>query len=185
MKTDDLFVENRKEVNELAKLKLPLKKSTIETLLSKATTRNTDYYSMIQMWRGKIIERVFAVRLNRKRMPEYQEVMRRIEGNSLAINRNVYFGQMAGYRTVWSDTRPSRWYFDMDNYYNQWYISSMNYFNVYIRYLFTLNDIKKIDQSLQYCAWNGQPVIYFITLYRKYPEIEMLSKLGLNRLMYN
>lgn len=185
MKTSDLFIENRKEINDLAKLKMPLKKSTVESLLSKAYSRYTSYYSMIQMWRGKIIERVFAVRLNRKNQPEYQEVMRRIEGNSAAIIRNVYFSQMAGYKTVWKDTYPSVWYFDKKRDTDVWYITTWNYFNVCIHSLFTLDDIKEMDPTLKYCAWNGQSIIYFVTLYRKYPEIEMLSKLKMSRLMFN
>lgn len=186
MKIKDYFINNKKEITALSKLKLPLKKSTEKLLLSKPTTKDIEYYSLIQLWRGKIIERVFAVRLKRKLKPEYQEVIRRIEGNGLIITRNMYYGNLCGYRTVWDETRPSPYHFNKETAYNVWFVDYIQYYNVWIKeYLFTMDDIAAIDSSLKYCAWRKQPIIDWVTIYRKHPEIEMISKVGLDRLLYN
>ena len=186
MKLDEIFTANYKEIDRLADLKLPLKKSIVDKILTYAYSRQTTYCSLVQMWRGKIIERTFAVRINRKKQPEYQEVVRKIEGNNTAIRKNMYFSQMAGYKTVWKDTYPSAWSFDKKRDTDVWYHCRVTDFGVYRHFITTMNELKEIDPTLKYCAWNEQQdIIYYVTLYRKYPEIEMLSKLGLYRLMYN
>lgn len=186
MKVSDFFVENKKEITSLSKLKLPLKKSTENIILSKAIHKTAEYVSLVQLWKGKIIERVFAVRLNRKCKPEYQEVIRRVEGNSLILDRNMYITWMTGSKVVWKDSRPSEWYFNKEKCFNKWFIDGKNNFNVWIKeYLFTNEDLTKLDPSLKYCFWNKQCIIDYVTIYRKYPELEILSKLGLNRVMYN
>ena len=88
MKIDDFYIENGKEINALAKVKLNISKNLEKLLLSKPTNGYTEYYSIIQKWRGKIIERVFAVRLKRGATPQYQEVIRRVEGNKLILTKN-------------------------------------------------------------------------------------------------
>lgn len=184
MKLDDFYVENEKEIKTLKKLKLPINKSTEKLLLSKASTGYTEYYSIIQKWRGKIIERVFAVRYKRK-TPQYQEVIRRVESNKFILTKNIYCSTMGGYICVWEDSRPSAYNFDKDIAYNKWFTSYINYYNVYQKHLFTQEDLIKLDDTLKYCNWCDEPVIEYITMYRKYPEIEILSKLGYKRLRYN
>ena len=88
MKIDDFYVENKKEINALSKVKLNISKELEKLLLSKPTNGHTEYYSIIQLWRGKIIERVFAVRTFRGK-PEIQEVIRRIEGNKKILVKNM------------------------------------------------------------------------------------------------
>lgn len=186
MKVKDFFIVNKKEINALKKLKLPLKKSIEQYILQHAPEKGTEYYSIIQNYKGKILERVFAVRSFRKK-PEYQEVIRRIEGNGLVLSRNMYFTNMAGYVTVWRNSKPRYYYFNMEDF-DEWYAFDQCHFHRYSNRLYTLKDLIELDPSLKYCAWNGdynQNIIDYVTIYRKYPEIEMLSKLGLNRLIYN
>lgn len=184
MKIDDFYVENKKEINALSKVKLNISKELEKLLLSKPTNGHTEYYSIIQMWRGKIIERVFAVRTFRGK-PEIQEVIRRIEGNKKILVKNMYFSQMCGYRCVWSNTKPSYYLFDLKREYNEWLYSNIAYYNVFTYQLFTFDDLIKLDDTLKYCNWKGEPIIEYITMYRKCPEIEILSKLGYKRLRYN
>lgn len=187
MKVKDFFIVNKKEINDLKKLKLPLKKSTEQYILEHAPEKGTECYSIIQNYKGKILERVFAVRIFRKK-PQYQEVIRRIEGNGLVLSRNMYFTNCSGYVIVWSNSKPSGYYFNMECF-NEWYAYDQCYFHKYSVNLYTLKDLIELDPSLKYCAWNGehnnQNLIDYVTIYRKYPEIEMLSKLGLDRLIYN
>lgn len=182
MKISDIYVDNEKEINALKKLKLPINKSTEKIILSEAST-NTSYYSLIQKWHGKIIERVFAVRLFRNK-PECQEVIRRIEGNKFILIKNLYYSCMGGYRCVWSNSKPTSYYWnELDR--DKWLIAYVNYYNVYVHRLYGLEDLIKLDDTLKYCNWCDEPIIEYITMYRKYPEIEILSKLGYERLRYN
>ena len=184
MKIDDLFEENLKELKALSKLKLPINKSTQKLLLSQNLDKRTSYFSIIQMWRGKIIERTFAAR--NKKIPEYQEVIRRIEGNSSCLVRNMYYGSMSGYRVVWEETKPPYYYFDKKNELDKWYINDKKFYRVTTQKLFTLQNIINCDASLKYCAWNSEMSIAdYITIYRQYPEVEMLSKLNLLYLTSN
>ncbi len=182
MKLEDLFVENKKEITALSKLKLPITKKLEKLLLSKPTSGYTEYYSIVQLWRGKIIQRVFATRLRCKK-PQYQEVIRRIEGNSEVLVRNMYFVKIAGYKTVW-DEKSNTYYFS-DSDFNLWWTSQHKYFKVYNEPLYTLEDLATLDPSLKYCGYSGTNIIDWITIYRKYPEIEMLAKLKMENLALN
>ena len=187
MTFSDFCIANDKEIKQLIKLKLPLKKSTEKLILSLPTSKQTEYYMIIQSWRGKIIERTFAARLNRKGIPEYQEVQRRVEGNSVVGERNIYIGKMCGVRTVWKETKPSYYMFsEVDR--DKWHaMSNINCCKIYrAKYLSTLDDLINLDPSLRYCAWpTNWDVIEYVTIYRKYPEVEMLAKLGLYKPMFN
>lgn len=183
MKISDFYVDNEKEINALKKLKLPINKSTEKLLLSKPTSGYAEYYSLIQKWRGKIIERVFAVRLFRNK-PQYQEVIRRIEGNGLILVKNMYDTYYCGYNVVWDNSKPSPYCWN-EYYRDKWFYTSIKFYNVRTKHLFTLEDLIKLDDTLKYCNWCDEPIIEYITMYRKYPEIEILSKLGYERLRYN
>ena len=185
MKIDDFYVENKKEINALSKVKLNISKELEKLLLSKPTNGHTEYYSIIQKWRGKIIERVFAVRLKRGATPQYQEVIRRVEGNKLILTKNIYLNCCGGYICVWEESRPSPYNFDKERAYNKWFDSYIFYYNVFTTPLFTFDDLIKLDESLKYCNWKGESIIEYITMYRKCPEIEIISKLGYERLRYN
>ena len=139
MKIDDLFEENLKELKVLSKLKLPINKATQSLILSQNLDKRTKYFSIIQTWRGKIIERTFAAR--NKKISEYQEVIRRIEGNSFCLVRNMYYGSMSGYRVVWKETKPPYYYFDKKKDLDEWYVFDKKYYRVETQALFTLENI--------------------------------------------
>lgn len=183
MKVSDFFTKDAKELERLSKLKLPLKKSTEKLLLSKPTNKYACYYSLVHLWRGKIVERVFATRVNRKGIREYQEVIRRIEGNEYILTKNIYLSAIGGYKTVWKDRKVNNWYFTEENR-DKWYVEYRDY-NLFIQHLFTDKDLAALDPSLKYCAFKNGNVIDWVTIYRKYPEIEMISKLNMPRLIVN
>ena len=184
MKVDDLYEKNNKELRALSKLKLPISKSIQKLILSQELNSHTKYFSIIQLWRGKIIERIFAAR--NKKIPEFQEVIRRIEGNKNCIVRNMYYGFVCGYKIVWKDSKPSYYYFDKKTDMDKWYIYDKSYYQIETTRLYSIQDVIELDPSLKYCAWNGKVhLMNWITIYRKFPEIEMLSKLNLEYLISN
>lgn len=185
MKVANFFVPNRKEINHLLKLKLPLNKTTKKLLLSQNANGKSTFYSLVQNFQGKILERVFAVRKRKNKDPEFQEVIRRIEGNSEILVKNMYFSATGGYQVVWPDSRPAYYLFNMLDDFDEWLIYDYKYYKVFVYYLFDLQKLIDIDPTLKYCSWECQHIIDYITIYRKYPEIEMLSKLHILYLMYN
>lgn len=186
VKINDLFIENKSELKKLAKLKLPLTKEIKKLLVLQETELHTTYYSLIQKWQGKILERTFAVRM-KKNIWECQEVMRRLEGNNEILIRNMYYTGQMGYRTVWKDTKPSYYLFDKDKDLNVWYCYDRKYFNVG-RIVLNAENIADIDSTLKYCSYKSNGIIgiaNYITIYRSYPEIEILAKLNLYQLLHS
>lgn len=182
MKVSDLFVRNTKEIVALSKVKMKLTKSLEEKILSMPEYNNRGYYSLVQLWRGKIIERIFAVRTFRGKK-EYQEVIRRIEGNTLCLVKNMYFSYCGGYITVWHNSRPSPYCFDKNKAFNVWFQEPRQYYQVMKIPLYKLEDVKQLDPSLKYCAWSNKVnLIEWISIYRIYPEIEILGRLNLQGL---
>lgn len=184
MVVDDLFEKDYKVLLPLSKLKLPIKKSIEKIILSQnynddiTSIKNTNFFSIVEMWKGKILERTFAVRFKKNKDPEYQEVIRRLEGNSYCLIRNMYFSKMAGYRVVWKDSKPSYYLFNVNNF-GKWIVYDKKYFRIITTRLYTLEDIVSLDFSLKYCFYNGGiSLCDYITIYRRFPEIEMLSKLN-------
>lgn len=181
---DDLFIENKSELRKLAKLKLPLAKETKKLLLSQEAESYTTYYSLIQKWQGKILERTFAVRM-KKNILGCQEVMRRLEGNNEVLIKNMYYTGQMGYKVVWKDTKPAYYLFDKDKDLNVWYCYDRKYFNVWSKVL-NAENIADIDSTLKFCSYKTNYIIgiaNYITIYRSYPEIEILAKLNLYHLL--
>lgn len=185
MKVNDYFKENQTELRILSKLKLKIDNETEMDILENFCLEKTPkYYSFLQLWRGKIIKRVFACRLF-KGNKEYQEVIRRVEGNSLILVRNMYFSNMAGYRSVWKESKPRYYYFNMSDY-NLWFLASNKHYNFYSNK--KLQTLAELDENLKYCGLNfnsNVDVIDFISIYRKEPQIEILAKLNRLDLLYN
>ena len=156
-KINDLFIENKSELKKLAKLKLPFTKEIKKLLVTQEAELHTTYYSLIQKWQGKILERTFAVRM-KKNIWECQEVMRRLEGNNEILIRNMYYTGQMGYRTVWKDTKPSYYLFDKDKDLNVWYCYDRKYFNV-VRIVLNAENIADIDSTLKYCSYKSNGII--------------------------
>lgn len=156
----------------------------MEILENHCISKNTTYFSFLQNVGGKIMQRVFACRIFRRKK-EYQEVVRRIEGSYEIYVKNMYYARMAGYRTVWPNTKPKFYYFN-ESYRDKWLAYSYDYFNVFCVNYF--QNISEIDPSLKYCGLTlpaNISVIDFITIYRKEPIIEILAKLHRLDLMHN
>lgn len=188
MTTDDLFVEDRKELIALSKLKMPLKKEQLQRLKDILCVSGYTYYAtLICKWRGKIVERYFAGRCRKNKHAEIQEVERRIEGNSLILTKNIYLTGASGYCVFWENSKDN-FYFGKTAY-SKWFIENKKYYRVGHFILYNDEEITKLDESLKYCHFVGDvdtgighycSFTEWVTIYRKFPEIEMISRLGIN-----
>lgn len=201
MKINDLFMgsdtENKqeyykaiKECESLAKLKLkPIKKKDIAYMEEKAE-RTTNYITLLDSYKGKIVERIIAY-IRRNKKLHYKEVQRLIEGNYYCCARDLYCGSICGNRVVWEWTRPSYYYWNWRDF-GVWFVSRR--FTIYGNRRYNVEDIAKIDNSLKYCGfrveeyWGRYTYNYltdYITIYRKYPILEMLGKLKMETYTHN
>lgn len=132
----------------------------------------------IQLYRGQLLERIFALRKKKKKII-HQEVIRYFEdGRIYYKNLRLTFG---GYRATWPDTR--KWYYDSFNYEpNEIFYYTSYHFNIGALNQFTFDDVLKLRPEYKYCAWQGyNSFIDFAIEYNKCPYVEMLNKLGLKR----
>ena len=101
-----VFVENEKEINALMKAKLrPITKKMENDMINYGNYKKNGYTqwfcSYIDMFRGKVVERVFNVRQYRRRKEDYRirECLRRIEGNTLCCKSGCLSKDIWGHFT--------------------------------------------------------------------------------------
>lgn len=184
MKYDFYFKDNKTEINRLSKLKLKLTKEQEEMILSHKYSR---FISIIQLWNNKILERTFAIR-NRNGKTQYQEVKRAIEGNKNILIKNINYIAMGNYIVCWSKKEAIKKCYYFNKYdFDLWQIDDISRYsfnNAYRNY--TINDLINLDSSLKYCSYDEtMSAIMYVSMYRKQPKVEMLSKIGLTHLMNN
>ena len=146
--------------------------------------RKTQFASILDKAGGKIVERIFAFRYNKKiDLLEIKEVIRRSEDNEIILVKDMDFTTMGGYRCLWQDSKTSWYsYYRCDGLWNE---RSIKHFNVNRFHLFTAEDLTKLDPTLKYCNYKSGDVIAYINTYRRYPELEFLSKLNIEFLAYS
>ena len=152
------------------------------------------YVSTYQIWHKKLIKRTFAVKkVNRKIL--VQEVCRKMEGGKYSILCHIENRSMAGNIVDWTkdgkwETKRLAWATCCGWYYggkNNWNFDGSSI-------MCDLEGYKKLMEKLEipYCAYdhpnfdNYRPYFDFlkyIELYRKYPKIELLVKLGAPQLI--
>jgi hypothetical protein len=148
--------------------------------------KQTQFAVSIDFFEGRFLERTWAFRRNKKkpgRPLEVKEVVRRLEGLDIVLVRDVYFTNLGGYNAIW-EKKKTYSYHGYREPSNVWYQEDARYFRLDDFVLYTLEDAIKLDPSIKYCAYpRFGGFIPYITIYRKYPEIEMLSKFGLSHLV--
>lgn len=164
------FIEQRK-ISPVMWLKI------IEEYGNRKFTSDT-YVSFFELFEGKVFERIIAMKYDYKNNRQrYQEVVIRCEGCKFIMTKNIYLSGMGGYRVVWDNSNPSKYYWNKNN--KDMWISDYRYKLFILNYL---NFPQEIDETLKYCGFNENidNGSEYITVYRVFPEIEILGKLKLN-----
>lgn len=153
--------------------------------------RKDQFITFFEMFEGKFLERVIAFRFdNRKNEPlKYMEVSRKIEGQKNKALRNIY-STMAGPHVCWSYERKlnSYWSYYEDKRDDIWYkVSCFNY-TLYGYSLQSFQDLIKLDPNIKYCGFDYcnkgmHGFIEYITIFRRFPEVEMYAKKGIYHLV--
>ena len=134
----EIYKENREEIERLAKsnLLVPLNlREKINQILYLKKDNRTEYISTLELWEGKFLERVFAFKLDRRKKGLdqiiYKEVSRILEGNSDKLIKDLYFANMSGYHTLWTNKQSSYYSYYCDRTLNaEFRTTSQCYFNV-------------------------------------------------------
>lgn len=155
-----------------------------------ADPSNTFYYSFVDLFEGRILERVFAVRHCRKQT-YCKEVLRRLEGLEVCLMKEFYISH-AGFRNYWNmNTIWSKKTIESDESKGiiGWHPIYLEYtFNrIYGTKLYKPSDIVELDKSLQYACLDiitekRVDIIKYISFYRKYPSVEFFVKLDILKL---
>lgn len=190
MKYSDIFKDD--PLLEELKGDLPL---SLENKIKLFETRmqycdRSAYISVMELYKGKFLERVFAFRRNRKsrkyRFQECKEVMRILEGSDQVLVRDMLVSRIGGYRVIWERKRYSYyWIVEPDGIWEVERRKRWTFSNWIHAYCF--DDLVAMDPTLKYCGLNHlrfwpDRVTDFITFYRIWPGIEMLCKHGLAHL---
>ena len=143
------------------------------------------FIKWLQWWHGKLIIRTFAFKCQRKGTNPilWTEVERAVVGEEYAIQKNIYYTQMGGYRAVFSDTKKiSTNYYGYTYYYfapedfDVWHTEkAAGLYGEYINvdYIFTLKKYK-------YCGYSGkQDLKQYLEAYDKDHTVEYFGKAGL------
>lgn len=138
-----------------------------------------EYYSFLQIFRGKFIERIYASKLTKTYGLQIQEVAVFAEnGDTYSKNCNYNPWSVCAFITI--DFKKSTMVHDLHKGDVLFIIDKIRR-----KELFTLDDAVKLDPTIKYCGYVENPYIGFIkyiSLYRKHPIGEMIMKLKLFRL---
>lgn len=157
---------------------------------------NYQLYYFLEKYRGKLLVRGFLVAANfdwRKKNPVkstyIQEIYRAYEGLDSAVSRGVYvttstwsYGKTLHYYEVPDYTLFSQNYYA--TYYNgAWKKTKIEAYDEFSHKMYTASDVLELKPELKYSQFDVEKdhPISFAAKYQKYPEIEMLRKLGMKK----
>ncbi len=151
------------------------------------------YVSTYQIWHNKLIKRTFAAKEANKKIL-IQEVCRKMEGGKFSILCNIENRSMAGNIVNW--TENGKWENKRISFAdNGWYFGSKNSWNFETAAIMCdLDGYRKLMEELDipYCAYDHPnfdnyrayfDFLKYSEIYRKYPKIELLVKLGAPQLI--
>ena len=193
MKLDDLFINKSVDLKELATtLKIYTLDDFWEHLPSFKDFKNTYYLVKSEVLNdfdgNKIIDRIFAFTY-RKGNILWQEVIRKFEDSNLCLVKNMYLtsGCAAGYHVAWN-RKTKNYYFDYEYDLDIWYEYDKRFGDgLYTKNITTKEEYQSIidkRSDLKYLSWNFKGLLsYLVTVYKYYPELEVLEKLDLPQLI--
>ena len=174
------------EAKELAKADLPEPEQLRHFIYAstdyrtRRTMKISRFVSTIELWNGKLIQRVFGFRSSttqrRKWDMEVREVCRYLEGFNHCLLRDVWSDMYSGHHVEYDRT------YQQDEF---WIHEGKPWsFFGYIMY----DESKMIEQlNIPYCQYHNEnnksylSFFHYICLYRKEPKIELLVKSGLSQ----
>lgn len=189
MKLDDLFVETAySSMNGFMKLKNYELEDFINYLPNYEFKQNIYLIKseVVKEIVGKpIVDRVFAFTYRKGKLL-YQEIIRKFESCKYCSVKNMYFGDGFGYRVAWNKTNNYYWMHDRD--YGYWLEYSKDFGDgLWTTNITTKEEYEEIlakRPDLKYLSWNFKGYLsYLATIYKTYPELEILEKLDLLQLM--
>lgn len=162
----------------------------IEALIRRKDTLTQDgrtrYYKYLAIWHKELVQITVAVRNKQEKWYCKQVAVHGLYTN-IAFSKDINLVMCGGYITSWYSEhltrnkpcyKPGVWYESDDKYYHLLFAPIVNAQEIYAK-------IKTYPQ-FKYSAielYNGDNPIEYLRKYQQYPQLEMLSKLGLSHLM--
>lgn len=162
-----------------------------ETNYRTTKTCGTYYVNTLQKWRGKLLMRTFAVYVPKCDARPYnmkiQEVCRRLEGEKEVLLCQIENLSMSGRKVYYTETGEWVTTKDSNNYYS-WYTGNRKNWWFFDYGMYDIDEwINKLN--IPYCGYNSPnykyklPFFQYYELYKQYPKIELLAKMGWGHLI--
>ena len=143
-------------------------------------TPRTEYCGWLQKLNGEVIYRVWAYKTTKSKGQQRREVIRSILGNDFLIYRDMYLSYMGGYKIVFKpeSSKSENWYgYSYYSYseedFGRWYVDKKIGVCVHI-----INEELLKDTKFKYSGYNGGDILNWMRVYKQYPQVEYLGKLG-------
>ena len=134
------------------------------------------FYAYLAIWSKELVKVTVAVKNHKKQWYCKQVAVHGIDSEKCAI-KDIVFNCISGYSIGWYDMNiqtNKKWFED-----SEWYEAEDKYFDPWA-YIINKDFITKITEFKYsaYDVYQGCDVLQYLRLYRKYPQIELLIKLG-------
>ena len=155
------------------------------------STVNEFYFSKYELWRGRLIKRVFYVcqRWEHKEKVYYRiyEVQRYLAGSKNKLNRWIYNASFAGIRPIyWKRYEDSVWFKTSSEKYSISEVKYNAWNNAYDYTYYSVNRFMPLlkESIHKYCGFeesglNTTALWWFLYQYEKHPQMEFIAKMGL------
>ena len=144
---------------------------------------NTRYYSYLTKIDGELCKITVAVKYHNEKFYYKQCAIHGVKSEK-GLVKDMVFTPIAGYHTGFyaeGISKTKKWYED-----GKWYYCDFDWFNVYS--ILVNKDYLKKCEEYKYAAcdlFTGDCIIKYLKQYEQHPEIELLMKAGLEKLIYS
>jgi len=168
-----------KITTRLSKRKNDIPKAVEEFAEARATSY-CNFVSYLEKFDDEILQRTFGYKKPKNKKLLITEVTRRVSGCNKYIAKNIYYSGMGGYQAVFS---PKKYYIGfysafLEEDFDKWYEETVSrYYKVGYE---IINPQLLAETKYKYCGFNNNGFLMdYLDTYNNYPNLELLSKLGI------
>lgn len=161
-------------IKQLAKIKNnipdPVRKLAAEHCIGRC-----QFVSYLEKYKDEVLQRVFAYKKPKGKDLLITEVLRRLSGEKTYLMKNCYDSGFAGYQAIFNKKKIP--YFIDESDFDVWFEMEGNTFKIGYA---IINPELLLETKFKYCNFQGQQYLMdYLNTYIEYPNLELLSKLGI------
>lgn len=169
-----------KITTRLLKRKADIPKAVEEFAEANATSY-CKFVSYLEKFDDEILQRTFGYKKPQNKKLLITEVTRRVSGCDKYIAKNIYYAGLGGYQAVFSPKKRFVGFYSifLEKDFDKWYEESVSkYYKVGYE---IINPQLLEETKYKYCGFNNNGfLIDYLETYNNYPNLELLSKLGIH-----